>query len=95
MTNTTKGNNIITLDEANPNPVSHSTLLHYTLTDENQVQIALYDMLGREVKTLVSGTQKPGSHDLQIDVSDVSDGQYTLRMESAGSIVVRKISVQK
>jgi hypothetical protein len=95
MTNFAKGSNIITLDEANPNPVSHSTLLHYTLTDENDVQIAIYDMLGRQVKLLVSGNTKPGSHDLPIDVSDIADGQYTIRMESAGSTVIRKILVQK
>ncbi|HYM20787.1 MAG TPA: T9SS type A sorting domain-containing protein [Candidatus Kapabacteria bacterium] len=87
--------NVVSLDEASPNPASHSTLMHYSLSDESRLHIGIYDMLGREVKTLVTGSVKQGNYDLFIDVSDLSDGQYTVRLESGSLAIIRKISVVK
>jgi hypothetical protein len=95
ITNKAKAANSISLDEPNPNPVIHSTLMHYSVSDETDVRISIFDMLGRRVKELVAATVKPGTYDLPVDVRDMADGQYTIRMESAGSVVARKISVQK
>ncbi|MEM6845725.1 MAG: T9SS type A sorting domain-containing protein [Bacteroidota bacterium] len=50
-----------------PNPFTHQTELHYTLTDDSPVVVKVYDMLGQEVQTLVEEEQLKGAHHLQWD----------------------------
>ncbi len=85
----------ITIDEPTPNPIAKQTTLHYTVSNENRVQISVYDMLGREVKQMLDQTQKQGYYGISLDVSDLLNGTYVVRLESSGTIVSRMISVQK
>ena len=45
-----------------PNPVATSTAMNYHLTDNGEVSIVLYDVNGREVKTIFSGYQSAGDY---------------------------------
>ena len=85
----------VTIDEPTPNPISKQTTLHYTVSNENRVQISIYDMLGREVKKMLDQNQKQGYYGITLDVSDLLNGTYVVRLESSGAIVSRMISVQK
>lgn len=86
---------IVTLDEPTPNPISKQTTLHYTVSEESRVQISVFDMLGREVRHLLDQTQKQGYYGISLDVSDLPNGQYNVRLESNGTVVSKLVSVQK
>jgi len=57
-----------------PNPFNHSTTIEYEVQKENKVVLKIYDLSGREIKTLLKEVQKPGLHKVSWDGKD-SAGQ--------------------
>ena len=69
-----------------PNPFNPITALQYDLTKEGVVNITIYDMMGRLVKTLVDGSQTAGFKTVQWDATDdrnepISAGLYLYTMQ--------------
>ncbi len=65
-----------------PNPFNQSTLIRYQLSEESQVVLSIYDLLGHRLETLVTGRQPAGSHDVQWNASGFASGVYIYRLES-------------
>ncbi len=64
-----------------PNPFNPKTVICYDLPEQNHINITIYDLLGRQVKTLVNQTQNAGKKSIQWDATDntgkpVSAGVY-------------------
>ncbi|MDT3694804.1 MAG: S8 family serine peptidase [Ignavibacterium sp.] len=78
-----------------PNPFNPVTNLHFIIPEEGTVKIALYDILGNEVKTLLNENITSGSYNLVIDGSDLSSGTYFVKMLSRKSQQVIKMSLLK
>ena len=77
------------LDASFPNPFRQKTTIRYQLKERNDVKLTVYDVLGREVKTLVQDTQSPGPYETAWDGRDVAgnrvaSGMYIYRLQ-AGS----------
>jgi len=75
------------LSEPEPNPFADRTLINYQLPKSSEVRIAIYDPLGRKVRTLLDSPQSPGAHTLTWDGTDdagepLSAGVYFLRFQS-------------
>ncbi len=64
------------LDNAYPNPFRHTTRVSYTLPHAEPVQVALYDALGRLVKTVDDGFKPAGVHEVLISGEDLPAGTY-------------------
>jgi hypothetical protein len=64
-----------------PNPFNPSTTIGFDLPERSQVSLKLYDVLGREVRTLIDETRAPGAHRLTLDATGLGSGVYfyTLR----------------
>ncbi|NQV15693.1 T9SS type A sorting domain-containing protein, partial [bacterium] len=72
-----------------PNPFNPSTTIQYELPELSTVVLSIYDIRGREVRTLLEGTKPPGSYEVQWNGVDnsgnpVSTGVYFCRLQ-AGS----------
>ncbi len=83
-----------------PNPFNRSTLLSFNLPDAGQYQMAIYDILGRKVKTLLSGYQPAGSGQIIWDGSDeaggeVASGTYFVRLQGDSQTQTTKLSFLK
>ena len=52
----------MSLDQNYPNPFNGSTVINYSIANNGNVKLAIYDILGREVITLVNSNQNAGSH---------------------------------
>ncbi|HET9136808.1 MAG TPA: T9SS type A sorting domain-containing protein, partial [Candidatus Kapabacteria bacterium] len=83
------------LDIPTPNPAARSAALHYSIPADAFVTIGVYDMLGREVKTVVRQDQKQGTYDIVLDVTELNSGQYVIRLEAGKEIQMRTIVVSK
>jgi hypothetical protein len=59
-----------------PNPFNNSTIINYQLSVANDVKLVIYDLLGREVKTLVDQFQNAGTYSIQFDASGLASGIY-------------------
>jgi flagellar hook assembly protein FlgD len=80
-----------------PNPFREQTTLEYVLPDPASVRLAVYDVLGRQVRVLIDGKQKAGRHTVQWDGHDESgkkmaSGVYLARLVVEGTTKVRKMT---
>ena len=68
-----------------PNPFNPSTTIRWYLAKSEQVQLSVYDVLGREVAVLLSGAQAHGEGQTQFDASGLASGVYTVRLKTPSS----------
>lgn len=78
-----------------PNPFNPSTSISYALPSDAHVTIRVYDVLGREVLTLVDGIVEAGYHQTQFDGIGLSSGVYLYRMEAGHYVAVKKFVLLK
>ncbi|TAK56124.1 MAG: T9SS type A sorting domain-containing protein [Bacteroidetes bacterium] len=77
------------LEQNYPNPFNPSTVIRYSLPVANHVLLKIYDILGREIATLVNETKPAGSYNVTWDASGLPSGIYFYRMQ-AGSFIQNK-----
>jgi hypothetical protein len=70
------------LDQNFPNPFNPTTKIQYQLPTDSRVTLIVYDVLGREVTTLLNDIRPAGYHDAQWDAGNVASGVYFYRMEA-------------
>ena len=76
-------NSVITafdLKQNYPNPFNPVTKISYSIPEQSFVTLKVYDLLGREVAGLVSGTQNAGSYAKQFDGSKLASGIYIYKL---------------
>ena len=78
-----------------PNPFNPTTLIKYDLPKAGLVTLKVYDMLGKEVATLVNGTQAAGHYSVQFNASTLSSGVYIYRIQSNNFTAVKKLVLLK
>jgi len=83
------------LSQNYPNPFNTSTRFKISIPREEQVRLAIYDLLGREVAVLVDEALLPGVKELNWDASQIASGIYFYRLEIPGRIFTRKMAVVK
>ena len=74
-----------------PNPFNPSTTIKYELPNSSEVRLSLYDLLGREVSTLVNERRDAGVHEARFDGSGLSSGVYFYRIEAGSFVQTRKL----
>jgi hypothetical protein len=80
---------------AYPNPFNPTTIVPLNLAKDALVNATLYDISGRPLKELHSGTLSAGSHDLKIDGTDLSTGIYVVHVSVNNVVNVQKIALMK
>ena len=59
------------------------------------MRLTVYDILGREVATLVDGMQQRGAHEVRFDGGGLSSGVYLYRLQTTGFVEQKKMILQK
>ena len=83
------------LDQNYPNPFNPSTTIEFQLDQTQQVRLAVYDLLGREVRVLVDGTQPAGSYRVAFDGAGLASGTYLYVLKTANGVASRVMSFLK
>jgi len=83
------------LEQNYPNPFNPSTTIKYSIAEDGIVKIAIFNMLGEEVATLVNTQQKAGRYEVNFNASGLSSGVYVYRIESADYIASKKLMLMK
>ena len=65
-----------------PNPFNSTTIISFSIGGRENVQIKIYDILGREVITLIDNEMLPGDYKVSWDAINVSSGLYICRMRA-------------
>ncbi len=79
------------LSQNYPNPFNPSTVIQYDLPKETFVTLKIYDVLGREVKTLVNEEKLAGSYKVNFDAAGLSSGIYLYRITAGKFIETKKL----
>jgi hypothetical protein len=83
------------LSQNYPNPFNASTTIEYSLPSASNVNIDIYDILGRIITTLLNGQQQAGRHQIIWNAAGLSSGIYLCRMQAAGDVVYKKMILLK
>ncbi len=83
------------LEQNYPNPFNPSTLINYSLAKEDFISLKVFDILGREVASLVSEVKGPGNYSVRFDGSKLSSGIYIYRLSSAERQISKKLLLLK
>ena len=67
---------VYSLNQNYPNPFNPSTQISFGLPKSGNVKLVVFDILGREVKTLVNEFQTAGTHSITFDASSLASGVY-------------------
>ena len=79
-----------------PNPFNPTTTIRFDLVQSQTVQMSLYNMLGQQVMVLLSGQKfGAGSHDIQLDASNIASGSYLLKLDTPAFHAMSKVIVVK
>ena len=78
-----------------PNPFNPTTTIRYQLAEDTFVSLRVYDMLGREVRTLVDGFVKAGTHEATFDASELVSGVYAYRLVTNSITEVKMLNLVK
>jgi len=85
-----------TLKPASPNPFNASTTINFELPSAAEIELAVYDIQGRLVQSLVTGHSSLGKHSVIWDASAQASGVYFIRlMVDSGQSSVRKVVLMK
>ena len=74
-----------------PNPFNPSTLIQYDLPQAAHVRLAVYDMLGQEVRLLVSEDQPAGTHQVRFNAEGLPSGVYLYRINADAFTATRRL----
>lgn len=78
-----------------PNPFNPTTVISYQLSAVSNVTLKVYDILGREVATLVSGQQNAGVYKANLNASRFASGVYFYRMNAVQNNGQTFVSIKK
>jgi pectate lyase len=79
------------LEQNYPNPFNPRTAIAFQLSDPRFVTLAVYDLLGRVVATLVNERLMPGTYTREFDATGLASGAYLCRMQAGSFVVTKKL----
>jgi hypothetical protein len=82
-----------TLFQNYPNPFNPTTTIRCRLATTGSVKLAVYDLLGREVKVLMEGVKQPGTYDAEFSRAALPSGLYLYRLDAPGIHETRKMII--
>ena len=78
-----------------PNPFNPETTIRFDVREGQQVRLAVFDLLGRQVALLVSSHVEVGQHEVRFQAGDLPSGTYFIRLQTAADVAVRQIVLMK
>jgi Secretion system C-terminal sorting domain len=83
------------LSQNYPNPFNPTTIINYSITKPDFVTIKVYDILGREVMTLVNENKPTGNYNIKFNGSKLVSGIYFYRMQAGDFVQTKKLVLIK
>lgn len=83
------------LDQNYPNPFNPSTKISYSIKEEGLVTLKVYNVLGKEVATLVNENKPAGIYEAEFNASQLPSGLYIYKIQAGGFTDVKKMLLTK
>ncbi len=85
----------LSLSQNYPNPFNPVTKIDFDLPEDGKISLVIYDMLGKEVMTVLNGNYKAGYYTISLNAERLSSGTYFYRLNAGGQVLTKKMSVVK
>ena len=89
---------VYALSQNYPNPFNPATLIKYSIAKDGFVKIKVYDLIGKEVATLVNGHKSAGDYQVEFDANErgkLSSGIYFYKIEAGEFTDIKKMTLIK
>ncbi|MCB2199543.1 T9SS type A sorting domain-containing protein [bacterium] len=83
------------LAQNHPNPFNPSTTISFTIPQSGFAKVSVFDLLGRQVATLLDAPVSAGQHQIQFNGASIPSGVYFYRLEAVGMTDTRKMLLVK
>ncbi len=83
------------LEQNYPNPFNPTTKIGFSIPKSDYVDLRVYDILGREVKSLLSQQLTAGEYEVEFDAKNLASGMYYYRLQSGDNVSVKKMTLVK
>lgn len=87
--------NSFSLEQNYPNPFNPATTIKYTIPEKDFVTIKIYDVLGKEVASLVNTIKDAGSYEIQFNAKNLSSGMYLYSIQAGKYNATKKMILMK
>lgn len=78
-----------------PNPFNPSTKIKYSIPEESNVNLTIYNILGQSVREVISEYQKAGNYEIVFNAADLTSGFYIYRITTGKFISTKKMLLLK
>jgi|GEM_PF-6199653 len=78
-----------------PNPFNPTTTIRFSLNNESEVSLIVYDILGNEVQTLVNDVRGAGSYEVTFNAGNLSSGIYLYILKAGNYTATKKLMLMK
>jgi hypothetical protein len=89
----TKSSPSISITNCFPNPATTEMRINYTIPKRSEVSLSVFDIKGKEIKTIASETDDAGLHEKIWNVRSLSSGSYILKLTACGESVSKLVEV--
>jgi photosystem II stability/assembly factor-like uncharacterized protein len=78
-----------------PNPFNPNTIIRYQITNNEFVQLIIFDLAGREIETIVNEKQMAGTYEIYFDGNNLTSGVYFYKLVTEGFSEIKKMVLIK
>jgi hypothetical protein len=78
-----------------PNPFNSTTNIRYTISQSGKVTLKVFDIMGKEITTLLNRYQESGSYDLIFQADDLASGIYFYQLQAGDFVATKKLILLK
>ena len=71
------------LEQNYPNPFNPTTKIQFSLAQDSDIRLIVFDLLGREIQVLAEGRYEAGSYSATFDATNLDTGAYLYQLETA------------
>lgn len=85
----------IILDQNSPNPFNNETVIPFSIPENMQINLSLYNCLGQKVKNIFTGPAKQGEHRIKLMADDIPSGVYYYQLRTDKELITKKCLLLK
>ena len=78
-----------------PNPFNPSTIIKYDIKDRTNVELKVFDILGREIITLITEEKPAGNYEVEWNAAGLPSGVYFYRLQAGSFVETKKMVLMK
>ena len=93
--NNTSNITTFSLSQNYPNPFNPSTKISYSIKEEGLVTLKVYDILGKEIATLINENKPAGTYEAEFNASQLPSGMYIYKLQAGSFSDVKKMLLTK